>query len=78
MHLGVSAIVMLNLRGWAPKRLLLIGDTVTVETEVPANRLTLRGDAGVSGFPCTLLIPTLDDQDPWAQSRSPMVVTRHG
>lgn len=55
MHLGVSAIVMLNLRGWAPKRLLLIGDTVTVETEVPANRLTLRGDAGVSGFPCTLL-----------------------
>jgi hypothetical protein len=76
VHLEISAIVMLNLRGWAPKRLLLIGDTVTVETEVPANRLTLRGDAGVSELPCTLL--TQSDKTTQVDQSDRLITLRPG
>lgn len=42
-----SAIAMLNLRDWAFKGPIFIGDTITVEMEITGRRLTSKGDAGV-------------------------------
>ncbi len=42
-----SAIAMLNLKDWAFKGPILIGDTLTVTMEITGKRLTSRGDAGL-------------------------------
>ncbi len=42
-----SAIAMLNLRDWAFKGPILIGDTITVSMEITGKRLTSSGTAGI-------------------------------
>lgn len=42
-----SAIAMLNLRDWTFKAPIFIGDTIVVEMEFVAKRLTAKGNAGV-------------------------------